>query len=437
MTTAAVIIAVSLSLSAFDYRSEGGGGLFPYECAASEREALVNTANPSSLPFQKGFFCASQAENPYGIAGLISCGAEAGYGAGDYGVSAAWSRFGIQEYFEDRTFLSAGKSFGRTISSGVRLHADKLSLNTDVCRSTQMYYDADAAFRSEPLPFFALGFVQRNIGSLAVKKNRDMLYPETALGAAVFPAQGLSLSWNYNRTFYGGVNSIACSVYLLPQLMIGGGYSKETERYAVQTALLVKGMRISYTFSFHPSLGTTHGVSVSWSPSSDVYRSVDAGCNEYPALSGGGGIVVDIAHCSSEELAEAAGITEEISGRIVRYRELFGKVTEKALFQVGLTPAERTAVTEHASGIETEQEEKTAAFAQKAKDKNMQHSAAKTKTKDLFLRCIDAGVAPSKALKAAAIAKKSEGEDLVQEIRKSAEFTAEEKKRIIGVCSGR
>jgi hypothetical protein len=432
---AALVLAAVISLSAFDYRPEGGEGLFPYESAAASNEPMVNIANPSSLPFQNGFFLSTHAENPYGLRGLGACGTTAGYASGGTGVSASWSRFGMKEYCEDRAFLSVGRQCG-IFSLGVRGHVDRVSIEMSGLRAAETAADADCAVRVDPLPFLSLGCVQQNAGSVFIRSWRDLLYPETDLGVSVSPARGIDLSWNYNRTFYGGVNTVSCSVNLFPSFRIGAGYSKETERYAVMSVLLLGGVRISYSFSYHPSLGVTHGAGVSWSPSSTEFTPVDSSSMSYPASGYENAVTVDITGCSADELAGVSGIPDEMAERIVRYRELFGRVSEKTLSEMGLSPSERNAVMAHAEGIISEKQERDETRAKKEREWQAKRSAPKEKAKDLFLRLVDAGVAPPKALKAAQIAKRKTGADFTKEISLSTEFSAEEKKRIESVCSG-
>ena len=435
MSTAAVIVAAASVLSAFSYRPDGGAGLFPYESAVAEKEPLVNIANPSSLPFQKGFFITTRAENPYGMEGLAAYSSAAGYSSGGTGVSAAWSRFGIKEYREDRGFLSAGKSF-RALSLGARAHADMVRISMVGLSRMEREYDADFAVRLDPLPFFSLGAVQQNIATAFMKRRSDILFSETDFGVAVFPAKGISLSWNYNRTFYGGVNSAACSVYLLSCVMVGAGYSKETGRCAVQTALLFKGVRAGYAFTYHPVLGVTHSASVSWSPSYDGFSCVDSGSLAYHAVEAEPDIKADIATCTAEELASAAGIPVMMAERVIRSRELSGHVSEKTLYQMGLSPRERDAVMAHTEGIISEKQEKDEARAAKEREWQRKKNVRKEKTKDLFIRLVDEGLAPPKALKAAQIAKRKSGADFTAEIMRSNEFSADEKKRIISICAG-
>ena len=434
MNAACVMIAAASLLGAFTYRPDGGAGLFPYDAAVSSPEPCVNLMNPSSLPFQQGAFFSIRAENPYGIRGLASYSAMAGYSSDGAGASAAWTRFGTPEYAEDRAFLSAGKSAG-PLSIGVRTHADRVRLSLRGFSQTRTAMDADCSMRFDPLTFLSLGCVQQNAYALFSRTQRDILYPETVLGAALFPARGISLSWNYNRTYYGGVNSLACSASILPQLRIGAGYSRETQRYALQSELLLKRVLVSYSFSYHPSLGVTHSAGVSWSPECAEFSAVDSSCQAYPATENEQKIVVDITNCSAEALAEASGISDEMASRIVRSRELFGSVSEKTLYQMGLSPSERSSVMEHAEGIISEREEKDAAFAKKEREWERRKNSTKKKAKDVFLRLVDAGVSPPKALKAAQIAKRAGG-SFSDEISRSGDFSAEEKKRIIAVCSG-
>lgn len=431
---AACLIAAAVSvLGAFTYRPDGGAGLFPYDAAVSPREPFVNLMNPSSLPFQQGPFLSTRAENPYGIRGLASFYGMAGYSAHGAGVSAAWTRFGTPEYAEDRVFLSAGKSAG-PFSIGVRTHADRVRLSLCGFSQTRTAMDADGSIRIDPLTFLSLGVVQQNVYACFCRTQRDVLYPETTLGAALFPARGIALSWNYSRTYCGGVSSLSCSVAVLPQLRIGAGCSRETQRYALQSELLLNGFLVSYTFSYHPSLGVTHSAGVAWSPDDAAYSAVDSSCQAYPASESERKVIVDISNCSAEALAEASGISDEMAQRIIRSRELFGSVSEKTLYQMGLSPAERSLVMGHAEGIISEREEKENALAKKEQEWERRKNAPKRKAKDVFLRLVDAGIPPPKALKAAQIAKRSGG-SFAQEISRSEDFSADEKRRIVAACS--
>ncbi|MGL4368339.1 MAG: hypothetical protein ACRCUT_01505, partial [Spirochaetota bacterium] len=346
--------------------------------------------------------------------------------------AVSFSRFGTGGYLERTADLSAGIACGALFSCGVKAHACSLTIGGDL-PSRFTLYDADLSARFEPFPLMSFAAFQKNIGSFINPDRRDILFPETAFGVTMSPARGIFISYNYNRTFYGGVNSLSCRLYLLSCFMVGGGYSRECGRYAVESAVLYRGVKVSYAWAWHPYLGITHSAGVSFSPSAGIYRPVDISSMKY-AESAQEEIVVDITLCSAQELSHAAEIDEEKAERIIRVRQMFGSVSEKSLTQMGLTSEEKDSVKKHTTGLVSDEDAKKDKARSREKEKAVWVHKKQEQKKDLFLRLVDEGIPAAKALEISRMAQRMNTAELMREINGSAKFTQSEKERIAAVC---
>ncbi|MGL4370299.1 MAG: hypothetical protein ACRCUT_11620, partial [Spirochaetota bacterium] len=160
----AAILAAQIAVAAFGYSSPGGSGSFPYETASAECAPYSHPENPSFIPYQKGFFCGTGGDNPYGMDSLYAFNARAGYSAGPYAGAVSFSRFGTGGYLERTADLSAGIACGALFSCGVKAHACSLTIGGDL-PSRFTLYDADLSARFEPFPLMSFAAFQKNIGS--------------------------------------------------------------------------------------------------------------------------------------------------------------------------------------------------------------------------------------------------------------------------------
>ena len=123
-------------LVAFDYEP---ASMHHVRNAVTDMSPWSNPSNPSFLPFWTSAHCTGLYCKPYMIEGLESSSLTAGLKLGGFGFEAGWSTFGIREYREHTTVISAGWRPFRALSMGagltyyhLEIAADEIYLRSDL-----------------------------------------------------------------------------------------------------------------------------------------------------------------------------------------------------------------------------------------------------------------------------------------------------------------
>jgi hypothetical protein len=425
-----IIPVLVLSVKAYAYDPVPPAQLFPFPVAVTSVQKDTILCSPAYSGLLKGWALSASYSRPYGIDELQADWTRCGFGNGEKGFSAGWERFGIPEYHEDRVSVSGGMVYN-VFSVGAEAFYKQYTTSGDI---DAQYSLADCNIHAviTPLPFFTMGIRQDSAYSLFAKERQDILWPSTALGVGGSPMKGVFISWNYIRTYYGAVNAFACSVHLVPQLSVSAGYSRETTTYALSTSVVVKNILVSYGMNYHTYLGTSHKVGVTLSTESNLFdpvHAVDKKIN--PEIDDD--VMVDLEECTIDDLLLIRALEAIHAERILRYREIFGPVTEKALSQMGCTKKEIDAVKKHSTGLAEEDHQET----KSRYDKKAPYKAKPKKQqikKALFIRLVEGGIPAQKALYISDSALKSSVKEVLTKIDAMKDLSEDEKKKAKKIC---
>ncbi len=427
--TAVLRFNISAS-SAFRYGCSEGEGLFPFSVPACDPRFSDPSSVPAYLPLLSGAFFRGSYSRPYMIEGLHSCQATAGLSNRLLGGGILWNRFGINEYMEDRLFLYSGLRITDWLYTGIRAHADRFAISVGDFSSTHTVYDGDAMILLRPFPSLSIACRQDNIHSLIRKNRRDILFPDTSFGAVFSPEPGISCGWNYFHNADGGINAWHVRATILPSFSVSTGYARETSTYAASAIILIKNISVTYGFDYHAYLGVTHRIGVVFNTDTVPFESIVMHRNESKEV-----IHIDITTCTSSDLMRIPSLTEEHAERIIKYRDKISPVTEKALYQLGLSKTEVNDVLINCEGIiEEETPEAKDEHHQFTPKKKRPYTAKTAQTKSLFIRFVEGGIPPSSALKITDAVVGKSGKDAANIIDSMDDVTAADKTKAKTIC---
>ena len=417
--------------SAFRYGFSEGEGIFPYSAPACDPRFVDPSSVPAYAPLTGGLFLKTSYTRPYMIEGLHSCGVSGGYASSRIGGGFMWNRFGIDQYMEDRIAVFSGLRITDQLLIGGRIHADRFAVSVGDYSSRNTVYDADAMILLKPLPSVSIAYRQDNIHALTNRRRRDILYPDSSFGVVISPEPGISCGWNYLHNHDSGINSLHVRATILPSFSVSSGYARETSTYAVCANLLVKNITVTYGFNYHAYLGMTHRVGIVLSSAPVPFEPIVMYRKKITEE-----ITIDITSCSPDDIMRLSSITEDHAERIVKYRDKIAPVTERALYQLGLSKTEISEILTHCTGIvvekntDKEEQPKWQSF----RKNHDTHYKKKAQTKSLFIRLVDAGIPPATAIKIADTVGDKTGKDAISRIDALLEIPSEERKKAKAIC---
>lgn len=433
----AALILINTSIASFEYTDTNPASLFPYYTAASDSLPLGNLSNPAYLPLYKTYYINADYGRPYWMEELDSGNIRIGRGFESFALQASWNRFGIDEYRENIFTGSMGYMPWKFLSVGVGVSHYRIDLDTYAASYSYGLTDFSASALVIPIKWLNLSYTYTNIYSAFKKERRDIAYPAWSAGLSVSPVKGISFIWNTNRHYYDYINTFCVSASLLPFLNMRAGYSRETSSYSAAVIIRYKHLMVSYGLSHHSYLGLTHKLGITLSGNASLsFEPVNYNKRLISETLPAGFKRIDINNCTFDELIDSEIFPEIICERIIKYRKLIGPVTEKALIQIGLTPAEVNSAGEKIKGLAKEGHENYP-------DNKEKNEGKKTRSKRfisienrqiLFKRLLEEGLSATEALRITNLARyKSHGE-LIAEIRKCDDIPDEKKNKIIKTC---
>ncbi len=332
MSTSLLLYTAILCCTAFEYRTADPFSLFPYQVAAQVVTWPVAITNPAYLPGSGGLLLNSTASRPYCESELSAAGLYAQYGGTVHGLQGSWNSFGADFYREQTISVKCGYRPFTFLSAGISENIFAVDISLDGLSRKIRMADTDASMLFSPYSWIAVSVIQSCIVTKINKKNTDILYPERSAGISVKPAKGFSASWNITETAAGRVNSFAAAVNPVAFFTMHGGYSRENSALAAAFGVLVHGFMFSYGLRYHPYLGYTHSVGITFAPD------FSADCLDYgrpifsrPAKK------TDIRAATIDDLKGIDGLSARSAERAIMYRDKIGPVTEKALVQIGMS----------------------------------------------------------------------------------------------------
>lgn len=340
-----LVISISLSLNtAFESAFSDPELLFPYMRAVQDTSSPVCVINPALIPCCGGFTATASGGKPYYGYGLSSGFAAAQYGGSFFGLSSRWNSFGDSAYSENSFCAGAGLMPAGWISAGVTADLYRISIDTDNTRYSRRLYDFGAGILLSPASWLQAGFLVRNIR--AFKEEQNTIFGEWSCGLLAKPCQGVSLSWNITDTPAGSINTFIVNVNPMKYLSSGFGYSADTSSFSLNLGFMFTRIEINYGLRFHPYLGYSHAVSITYSDRAGTEPLEYAKTVNLPEKR------INIQTATYDELAGLGILTDTNCRRIILYREQIGPLSREALAKIGLCPAEIKILVSHTYGLE-------------------------------------------------------------------------------------
>lgn len=411
---------------AFEYRESPPASLFPFNRAAACSPMPDAVSNAAYLPrFPYPYLHASGAM-PHSMEGLYASIIRVGYGTRRFGFQASWSRFGFDAYMEHAAGGDIGFMPVKYISLGAGGSYFHLAMDTPETGARAGVADGRAAILIAPFDWIDLTFQQENIGSLFIKKRRDLLFPGWSAGAALRPIRGLAITYNLNHTVHGYVNSLSAAAAVLKHFIIQGGYARETMTSSMSLTIAYRGIAASYGLRYHPHLGLTHCVGVTLSTGEIPVEPISYG--RILARFRGGKAAIDLKECTLEELCEIPWLPRDHASRIIRYRDTEGPLTRASLVQIGMTERDIDRLLTRATGLTPPKRSSREEYQARIKIEKAQ--------KRLFTSLTKAGVPPGTALELAGMAVRGETRRLREKIASLDGLSADKKKEVSALCAG-
>ncbi|MDY6933213.1 MAG: helix-hairpin-helix domain-containing protein [Spirochaetota bacterium] len=440
MIALSFILAKTLFLS-FEYKTHPSS-LFPYNNAVSESSAFGHLSNPAYLPIWKVTYISAIYEMPYSMEEMNSGDLRIGSAFNNIGLQLGWSRFGIEEYREDILNINLGYRVCRFLYSGIGMSYYSLYINTEELHFREGLTDFRASLLFLPFRWINVSYQQENINSIFNQERKDILYPDKCFGISIHPVLGISFAWNINKLYYNYINTFTLSTNLLSSLSIKAGYSREMSSFAAAIVFLYNLIRFSYGLRHHPYLGLTHSVGITLTSHNLPFNQVNYNKRIYRRSIPKTIKRVNVNNCTIDELRDIPLLTKEIAERIIKYRNIIGPVTRKALFQIGLTAGEVDKLDRYICGLAKKSERKTNEDDSKAiKYKRLQYKKRSHRPynietrKMLFQMLLESGISASTALRIAELSREKRREEIILEIENISDLLIEEKDLIIEICN--
>ncbi|OHD71241.1 MAG: hypothetical protein A2W19_10695 [Spirochaetes bacterium RBG_16_49_21] len=418
----------TLPIAAFDYRENSPSSLFPYNQAAIDATLPDGTSNPAYAPLIRYPYLHFSGSKPYTLDEIYSTLLKIGYGTGVLGCQASWNRFGFDQYLEN--IVEAGFGFRPVhyVSFGAGICYYNISIHTPEVSLSSHLFDGSISVLAAPFEWIDLSARLENIGSVFIKKRKDLLYPGWSAGVALKPVRGLSLRWNINRTEYGYINSISATVNILKYLSVGAGYARETETGSAAISLIYKYVALSYGLKYHPHLGFTHSVGVTLALQEMPVEALNYG-RMFARIHGDPDIPkIDVSTCTLEELMQIPEINETFAERIIKYRNAVGPVTKGALVRIGMKESEVAHLLKYVGRLPEDN-------AGPKGGRRTREEFEKAR-KNIFTQLLKEGLSASVSLEISGMAVKGERRIILQKVSALPGIDAGKKKRILELCAG-
>ena len=380
-----------INVAAFEYRPSPD--IFGIDRAVycAEPQSFADehgSVNDASVSFVKLF-----GSRPYGLKDLNCSEFSGGYAGENFSPFVRVSYFGSGFYSESR--IRYGMNI-RTGFVGIGFSGDLMrhAMDMEGTKYAKFYSDFNAGLIIQPAGFIRAGVFQSGIFAL-VKKDREVYSPAFSAGAALRPFCGAEFSANIVLRDKEKIRLFELSVNISRNLNCSFGYSPDLSVYSVSGSLYLAHTKIQYVFRNHTVLGITHNVSVSYVFGDSGVESVGGGF--YSAKTFEKIRDIDIQTADMDELLSIEGITSDIARRIISYRERFGKITRRALIQLGVDGDLLKSVEERVNNLA----EPNLPTSVNKKDRVRYVYKTKKNKTDLFNKLVLSGVPHSAALRIA------------------------------------
>lgn len=428
---AAALIIALINTGAFEYRERSVSSLFPGAHSVIETENAGVISLPSVYGSYKGGYLSGSGSNPYGIEGLTSAFVRTGYGTGKIAAGISWYRFGIDEYAENTITVYSGFSPGKYLALGAAVNRYSQEIATDELDYETSLYDWEVSASINAGSWISLHLWQNNLHAFKDTEREDLIFPESGGGLRISPFPGMALGVHLRRTYFGLDHYFSASVNLLKNFTIRGGYYPELMTTSASFSVMFGKFTADYCIRFHPHLGGTHvfGITASTGKAKVtplVYKNRFASRPRPPAIER-----TDINICSDDEIRNIRSLTALHAERIIKYREIFGVITLRALRQIGMNSEEIRSLERYITEIDPV--EKRENFRRKT-ERVSPAEQRRRDMKSLFDRLIAEGISPLKSMAFTQAAFSSDETALDRKLNADRTLTYEEKQRIQSLC---
>ena len=429
-----VLAAVSLLVfpAAFEYRPESPASLFPTLQAV--KDETVSVMQGAYSPFAQSAAVSSSVSRPYSYEELLSQQYAAVLPFEYIGLSAQWSSFGMSGYRENAFKTSVGVSLAGKAAFSVGCNWYSLNIQGGELDISKNYFDASASLLLRPFNWIEAGFAVENIS--AYFNNHLYIKPVWAAGLGFKPFQGLSVFYNISTEDETFVNTLSVTAHILPFLSASLGYGRETMTWAGSLSAQVKNVSVSYGMRQHPYLGATHIVGVTLRANNTPLPSIKYSARE-ETIDETPFEKVDINSCTDDEIMEIPGINEMYAVRIIRYREMIGPVSEKALAQLGFSAREIVRLQRYIYGLANE----TIRSRENAQSKTKTNSYALKKKqneagRNMFMALVDElGLSPTEAMDLCGVAAKEGRAGFRKKVLAMQNLSDADKQKAEAICA--
>ena len=428
MSICYIFCAAIICVGAFEYRIENPDALFPSLQAVYDYSYPGIMINPAQIPLSSGFIFNSNGGRPYSEKELMSGGMAVQYASRDYGLQVSWNSFGADFYREHTFSLKAAYSIFSFFNIGISENLYILKIATDNFSKEWRKSDTDISLLFLPYQWLNLAFTQTGIISHFNDKNDDILYNERSIGVLFKPGKGFSIAWNNTDTAIERLNIFTVSVNPTNFFTLKGGYCKETSSFATTIGILLNNLYVSYGSRYHPFLGYSHSIGVSYTIGSGI-ESLEYKKSPFSSAPDRGKI--NINRASLDELKAIGGLSDVSAERIILYREKIGPVTDKALMQIGLTSDEIKIISANVYGIERVSSSKDG---QNNSKKFVKTPPRQERIKTKFQQLIKEGIQAGAAIKYSELSESVSKNEFRVKLQSDNSLSSDQKKSIERIC---
>ncbi|MCL1833648.1 MAG: helix-hairpin-helix domain-containing protein [Leptospirales bacterium] len=421
-----LLYAVIIFHGTFEYRTENPDALFPTLQAVYDYSSPAVMMNPAQIPLSDRFIFNSNGGRPYSEKELMSGGAAVQYGSTNYGLQIFWNSFGADFYREHTFSLKAAYSIFSFFNIGISENLYILKIAADELSKDWRKSDTDISLLFSPYQWLNFAFTQTGIVSLINEKNDDILYNESSVGVLFKPGKGFSIAWNNTDTAIERVNIFTVSINPTNFITLKGGYCKENSSFSTAMGILASDLYISYGLKYHPFLGYSHSVGISYAIGSGI-ESLDY---KKPLFSSDRE-KININRATLDDLKAITGLSDVSAERIILYREKIGPVTDKALMQIGLTSDEIKIIKANVYGIERASSGKDG---EKNFKKFVKSPPRQERIKTKFQNLIKGGIQASTAIKYSELSESVNKTEFRAKLQSDNSLSSDQKKAVERIC---
>jgi hypothetical protein len=415
---------------AFEYRTGDPMSLFPVLTAVHDSSSPVVMMNPAYLPFADSLLLNTCAGRPYSEKVLVTGSSAAQYGSSDCGFQLGWNSFGSDFYREHTFSLKAGYSFFPFLHGGVSENLYLLRIRTGDLDMTRSSAQTDLSLLFNPARWINLSYIQASIPAMFNEKDSDLIYPERSAGILLKPGKGFSFSWNITDTAIEKVNSFSVTVNPAAFMSLTGGYCREDSSIAGCLSVLAGNFFISYGLRFHPHLGYTHSIGVTYA-SKPAIECLDYGTTLFTSAQK----KINIQTASADELKNIAGLKPISARRIILFRDKIGPVTEKSLIQIGLSSDEIKTLEESVYGLSRTKEKSEDAKKFKRHRTFKKFKPRNERIKEKFRRMIAGGIPAYTAITYSELSESASLDEFHNRLWKDSSLDQGQKNLVEKICT--